>query len=99
VEGRCKATDAFLNLPICETLEIAIDDLLIPRMQERCVPQLLEEQRILIGGFGDLNQPPDHGGLLLTSCTFSLVASAILNERIAWVAVLPPRSYPERIGY
>src|SRR5258706_13847568 len=62
-------------------------------MQERCVPQLLEEQRILIGGLGDLNQPPDHGGLLLTSCTLSLVASAILNERIAWVAVLRPRSH------
>jgi hypothetical protein len=38
-------------------------------MQERCVPQLLEEQRILIGGFGDLNQSSDHGGLPQTSRT------------------------------
>jgi len=63
------------------------------------VPQLLEDQGILIGGFGDLNQPSDHGGLLLTSCALSRVASAILNERISWVAALPPRSYHQRAGY
>jgi hypothetical protein len=27
------------------------------------MPQLLEDQRILIGGIGDLNKPSDHGGL------------------------------------
>jgi hypothetical protein len=53
------------------------------------VPQLLEDQWVLIGGFGDLNQPSYHGGLPSVARS-----TAILDERIARVVALPQRDHP-----
>jgi hypothetical protein len=59
------------------------------------VPQLLEDQGILIGGFGNLNQPSYHGGLPpICIAPFGVVTSAILIERIAWPVVLRPHDCP-----
>src|SRR6516165_8527047 len=52
------------------------------------MPQLLENERILIGRFGNLNQPSLHGGLPLLVSPPAFSASAILSERITCVVLL-----------
>ena len=79
-----KPSDALSELTVGKARSIAINDLLIRRLQQRRVPQLLQDQGILIGGLGDLDQPSDHGGLPRTRLSLRPSASAIVIERIAW---------------
>jgi hypothetical protein len=67
-EDRSKGYGLSEYAPMRETQlairQLAIhNDLLIRRLYTRRVPQLLEDERKLIGGFGSLNQPSHHGGL------------------------------------
>jgi hypothetical protein len=47
-QGRCETANPLLDLAVGEALQIAVDDLLIRSLHARRVPQLLEDQRILI---------------------------------------------------
>jgi hypothetical protein len=49
VQGRSEAADALPDVAIGETLKVPIEDLLIRSLDDRRVPQLFEDQRILIG--------------------------------------------------
>ena len=48
MQGRSEAADALPDVAIGEALKIPIDDLLIRSLDDRRVPQLFEDQRILI---------------------------------------------------
>ena len=48
VQGRSQASDALPDVAIGEALKIPIDDFLIRSLDNRRVPQLFEDQRILI---------------------------------------------------
>jgi hypothetical protein len=62
-QGRSETADPLPDLAIGEAPQIAVNHLLIRRLHERRVPQLLEDERILISGLSGLNQPSNHGGL------------------------------------
>src|SRR5262249_48648997 len=49
VQDRSEAADAFPDVAIGEAFKVPIDDLLIRSLDDRRVPQLFEDQRILIG--------------------------------------------------
>ena len=49
MQRRSEAADALPDVAISEALQIPIDDLLMRRLDDRRVPQLFEDQRILIG--------------------------------------------------
>src|SRR6267378_3052486 len=85
-QSRCETANPLLDLEIGEAPKIAVNDLLIRCLHARRVPQLLEDQRILISRFGGLNQPSHHGGLPRIVFPPAVSASAILSERIAWSA-------------
>src|SRR5262249_25011512 len=63
-ERRGEATNPFLGLPVSKSLQVAVDDFLIRGLHARRVPELLEDERVLISGFVNLNQPSNHGSLL-----------------------------------
>ena len=45
-----QATDPPPELAVSEALQVSIDDLLIGGLEKRGVPQMLDDQRVLIGG-------------------------------------------------
>ncbi len=62
-QGRRQSANSLADLAIRKALQIAINHLLVRRLDPWRMPQLLEYQRVLISGIGDLDQPSDHGGL------------------------------------
>ena len=83
VEAGREPPDALAQLPVSEAPHVAIYDLLIGRLHERRMPQLLYEQWILICGLGDLYGPSGHGGVLKI-CR----ASALDGEHAGQVALM-----------
>src|SRR5260370_38395724 len=59
-EAARQTSDAFAQHAIGEALLVAIDDLLVRRMQHRSMQQMLDQNRILVCGLGDFDAPTCH---------------------------------------
>src|SRR6516162_10690280 len=80
MKGRGEAADALPDLAISEALLVPIDDLLIRSLDNRRVPQLLEDQRILICLLSDLYESSRHG----RPPGFLLVHLRYLSSKQSW---------------